>query len=523
MRAPGQTLLGIAVLVAVTGLTLPPPGQAADRMGHKELAQQIDRFLDQKLKEEGATVSPQASDAEFMRRAYLDLTGKIPTADEAVRFLDSNDPEKRAKLIDELLDNPGFGAHLADIWQTLMLPITSETRRVRSLFPEMHKWLADGFNKNRPWNEMVRDLITVTGAPQDNGSVVFYLANPTPDKLTDQVSKLFLGVQLQCAQCHDHPFTDWKQTEYWGVAAFFTKVSFSGNPRQAQRGGTTVKLTESGKGRRIRLPQGAKIVPPKYLQGEQPELSKNEPYRPALAEWMTSKKNPYFARAMVNRIWAQLFGRGIVDPVDDMHEGRLPSHPELLATLTEQFKASDFKVKDLFRAICNSEAYQRTSKPEGDNQDVHAKWLARMPIKVLTAEQLYDSLNTALPAPAQAKGRNRNNRRGATSARDVFVAFFAGEEEIRDPTEYQAGIPQALRLMNAPQYNSTLQRHPAIQKGLEPAKTIEQLYLSTVSRRPSAEEKDRLLAYVQKQDNPRTAYTDILWALINSSEFTTSH
>jgi hypothetical protein len=524
MNARRASLKG-PTLALLAGLTLAAFGQAAEKMDARALARQIDQFIDQRLKEEGVPASPRTTDAEFCRRVYLDLTGRIPSAEQAARFLDSKDPDKRAKLIDELLANENFGKHQSDIWEKMIIPTTSDNRRFRTLYPHLTKWLTEGFNKNRPWNEMVHDLLTVTGKPEDNGSVVFYLANATPDKITDQTTRLFLGVQLQCAQCHDHPFTTWKQEEYWGMAAFFTKVRFDGNPRQAAKKGSSVGLTEGNRGRRLRLPVGAKVMPPKYLLGEKADLDRNEPYRPAVAKWMTSKDNPFFARAMANRIWGQLFGRGIVNPVDDMIEENPPSHPELLKALEAQFKAHDFDVKYLFRAMCNSEAYQRTSKPVAGNQDAAPSLFARAAIKVMTPEQLFDSLTEALGPPQQpARRRGRNaGRRGGTTQRDVFVAFFSAEDNDSNPTEYEAGIPQALRLMNSAQFNAGLLRHPAIRKGGSPATTVEQLYLSTLSRRPTKAEQARMARYLRDGANPRTAYADILWALINTSEFTLNH
>jgi Protein of unknown function (DUF1553)/Protein of unknown function (DUF1549) len=337
---------------------------------------------------------------------------------------------------------------------------------------------------------------------------------------------MFLGVQLQCAQCHNHPFTEWKQDEYWGMAAFFTKVRFEGNPRMAVLRGGTVGITEGGRGRPLRLPDSARRVPPKFLQGERPKID-GDLYRPVLAEWMTSPKNPYFSRAMVNRAWAQLFGRGIVNPIDDMHEGHPPSHPELLAELSAQFAAGGFDLKSLFRAFCNSQTYQRTSKPVGGNRDA-PELFGRMAVKVLTPEQMYDSLVQVLGAP------NRPNpppRQGAAAAarfrnitpRTLFVNFFKGDDAA-DPTEYEAGVPQVLRLMNSPQLNNASMLAPLLKNNKTPAQVVEHLYLATLSRRPSPRELDRSLALVRKYpDEPRQAYADLLWVLLNSSEFTLNH
>jgi hypothetical protein len=375
---------------------------------------------------------------------------------------------------------------------------------------------------------MVRAILTADGDADKNGAIVYYLANATPDKLTDNATRMFLGVQLQCAQCHNHPFTDWKQNEYWGMAAFFTKVRLEGNPRQAQQRGATVSIHEGGRGRPLRLPDSAKRVPPKFLQAEQPQLSASEAYRPVLAQWLASPKNPYFSRAMVNRLWAQFFGRGLVSPVDDMHDGNQPSHPDLLADLSEQFAASGFDVKYLVRALCNSQAYQRTSKPVGANRDAGPELFSRVAVKVLAPEQLFDSLVQILGAPNAANPPRRPGAAAAAPVRNVtprtlFVNFFKGDENA-EPTEYQAGIPQVLRMMNSPQLNNTAMLAPLIKAGKPPGEIVEHLYLATLARRPTAHERERSLAVVRKHARePRHAYGDILWALLNSSEFTLNH
>jgi hypothetical protein len=490
------------------------------------LAQQIDEAIDACLRAEKVVPSPRCGDAEFVRRVYLDITGHIPAAEKAAAFLDSRAPNKRAELIDELLAGNEYGKHQADIWQSLLLPRTSDNRFVS--FDKMTAWLEKRFNDNKPWDQMVRDILTAQGDMDKNGAVTYFLANLTPDKLTDNATRVFLGVQLQCAQCHDHPFTKWKQDEYWGMAAFFTKVRINGNPRQAAMQGGTVSISENGRGRPIRLPVSTKRVPPKFLQGEQPNLSSSDAYRPVLAEWMTSPQNHYFSRAMVNRLWAQFFGRGLVNPIDDMHDGNQPSHPQLLADLSTRFTAGGFDVKQLIRALCNSEAYQRTSKPIAGNRDAVPELFSRMAVKVLTPEQLYDSLVRVVGAPNQANFPRRPAIAAAARFRNVtprmlFVAFFKGDDNA-EPTEYQAGIPQVLRLMNSPFVNNASMLAPILKSGKTPEQIVEYLYLATLSRRPTAHELQRCVTLVRKHaDEARQAYSDILWVLLNSSEFTLNH
>lgn len=485
------------------------------------VSQAIDRAIDKTLQADKITPSARADDAEFLRRAYLDITGVIPSADKAAAFLDSSDPQKRAKLIDELLASPAYGRHMADIWQGLLVQADSNNRRVA--FDALHGWLEKGFNENRAWDKFVTELVTASGPQNENGAVTFFLANPTPDKLTDQVSRLFLGVQLQCAQCHNHPFTSWKRDEYWGMAAFFFKVKSDRANQKNANALAVVETTATGKGKQAKLPDSARVVPAKFLQGDQPKLQTSEPNRPVLAKWMTSADNVFFAPAMVNRTWAHFFGRGFVNPIDDMHEGNPASHPELLKEMARHFAASGFDLKDLIRGICNSQAYQRTSKPTDANKtDVH---FSHMSLKPMTPEQLYDSLTAVLGATGEGKagnGKQAGGKRPVGNARTQFVNFFRADESAI-ATDYNAGIPQALRLMNAPQLN----RGGALldsAKSATPEQIIERLYLGTLARRPAAPENERMLAYVQKhKGEERKAYSDILWALLNSSEFVLNH
>lgn len=496
----------------------------------RDLAGIIDRGIADRLKSENVPASALADDAEFLRRASLDITGIIPTADRAVAFLDSKDPNKRALLIDELLASQKFGRHMADVWQGMLVPLNSDNRR---LDPNpMGNWLAERFNRNQPWDKLVYDLITATGSQEDNGAVTFFVGNPTADKMTDSVTRLFLGIQLQCAQCHNHPFTSWKQTEYWGIAAFFMKVA-PDRAQQAAKKGISPGVSESarGLGKKNKLPESAKFVPARFLTGETPKMPAGEPYRPVLAKWLTSAGNPFFAKAMVNRLWGQLFGKGFVNAVDNMHDDNPASHPEVLQALTEQFKESGFDVKYLIRAICNSEAYQRTSKPTGNNASF-ATLFGHMSIKTLTPEQLFDCLAQVTGSMAgPLEGRLAKKvppallKKGPMGGpRAQFTAFFRASDE-PDPTEYEAGIPQALRLMNSPQHNRKADLlDKAVQAGATPEQVITRLYLGTISRRPSDEERGRLLAFVDKNgSDTRKAYSDLLWVLLNSSEFTLNH
>ncbi len=519
-----RNMLTFAAVVLLAGAC---PVNAADkaRLDSAALSKVIDQHILKRLQNENITPSPLADDAEFLRRADLDLTGKIPTRERTVAFLADTDPNKRARLIDELLASGDYGKHLADIWQALLLPRVSDNRAVQR--EPMIKWLEQNFNANKPWDQFVKEVLTATGTQDKNAAVTFFLSNGTVDKMTDNVTRVFLGVQLQCAQCHNHPFTEWKQTDYWHFAAFFLKVQADPvRPNQAQRNATpAVQEVDRPRRGRNALPQSAKVLAPKFLQGNEPKVESGKPLRPVLADWIASPGNPYFSKAMVNRTWAQLFGRGLVNPVDDLQDGNQASHPELMAELAAQFSASGFDLKHLVRSICNSQAYQRSSKPHAQNGEAGPELYARMAIKVLSAEQLYDSLTLVVGAARAGAGPARGGmggRGGPANPRAAFVAFFNVEDA--DPAEYQVGIPQVLRLMNSPMMNNGSALGKVLKDAsASPADVIDQLYLGVLSRKPGKIELEKLQAHVKKQSEPRKGYADILWALLNSSEFTMNH
>jgi hypothetical protein len=473
------------------------------------LARAVDKAVAAKCQESGIALSPQTTDAEFLRRVHLDLVGHIPTLERTRSFLASTEPDKRAKLVDELLASSDYGQHMADIWQALLLSKNSVARRLDTeVFVD---WLAESFNKNQSWDNLVREIITAKGAQDKNPATTFWLSQVSVDNMTDTVCKVFLGVQLQCAQCHNHPFTGWKQDEYWGLAAFFLNVK-AAPPGNKQ---TTSPVVSEGKFVRKKnnpLPESAKV-------GSSSEI------RPVLADWLCAETNPYLARSMVNRLWAQMFSRGLVHPIDNIHDGNPASHPELLEDLTRRFKDGKYDVKAFLRGLCLSETYQRSSKPVEGNKDAVVDSYARMPMKVLTPEQLYDSLLLVLGSPergAKARKADTTPVKGAKGPRAQFVAFFSGEEGA-DATEYQVGIPQALQLMNATRTNAPGIAVKLTGGATDPAKALESLYLATLNRKPTSSELAMARDHSKKASNARQAASDVLWALINSSEFTTNH
>jgi hypothetical protein len=485
------------------------------------LAGSIDRQIQARLDAEGVERAPEADDAEFLRRVFLDLHGVVPPAERAVRFLDSGASDKRARLIDELLESPRFGEHLGDVWRKLLVsPLASVDRAQAARFAG---WLADRFNKDG-WDRIVHDILTATGRVGENPAVTYLIEGRHPigvTDLTDLTSRYFLGVRLNCAQCHDHPRAMWRQEDYWGMAAFFAQIQTPGRPKMVHTAGvednprvTLASLQNAG------MVDGFRVRPPTFLGGEELKADAGATYRAALARWMTTPGNPFFARAAVNRMWWRFFGRGIVDPVDDMHAGNRPSHPELLDLLTRRFAASGFDLKFLCRAIARSRTYQQTSRP-GAKPDLEAELFGRMSVKVLSAEQLHDSLVAILGAP---KKGGRNGSRPET--RHEFASFFASDGD-PDPTRYERGIPHLLRLMNSPDFAG--RRLEALvsrvaSRGRPADDVVEDLFLTILTRRPTTAEKRLAEDHLRDAgDSRETAWRELAWALLLQSEFVLNH
>jgi hypothetical protein len=484
-----------------------------------DLAARIDQHIDTRLKNERLQPADLADDAEFLRRVYLDLHGVVPTREQAEQFLTDSNPAKRARLIDALLASPRYGRYLADTWQGYLISPLADDRVKRA--DQFRDWLAGQFNTST-WDKIATVLLTATGKIEENPAVIYLIEGRLPrgvPELTDLASRYFMGVRLNCAQCHDHPFAKYKQQEFWGMAAFFTQIQTPKRAKQVYEKGvvddpqlTLATLRDSG------MFDGFMSGPPTFLGGQALATGKT-PHRAALASWLTSPGNPYFARAMVNRTWWRFMGRGIVQPVDDMHDANPPTHPELLDLLAKRFGESGFDLKFLTRAIVLSHAYQRTSRP-GDAQEKQAALFGRMSIKVLSAGQLYDSLETIFGAATKVTGVDA--RQGA---RPEFTEFF-GENGDPNPTTYRRGIPHLLRQMNSGQFagrslDTLLERISA--SGRTPEETASDLFLTILSRRPTADELQRVKSYIGGAGSPQNACRELAWVLMMTSEFSTNH
>ncbi len=513
-----------------------------------EVALLIDRAIAAKLAAAKVPAAPQSDDAEFLRRVSFDIVGKPPTTERTLAFLADTSANKRAKLIDELLASSDYGTHFGERWVNGFY-LTTVNQRPPS--PEPFKeWLGKALNEGQGWDSITRDILTASGTLSDAPQGLFFYYNAdmnsqfTPKIIAGNVAQVYLGVQLQCAECHDHPFTPWKQSEFWKTAAFFSQTARMETVENKNTPGVMDRHLEMKKGKPqtplkeigITIPNdgearnGGKKILAGLLDGTKLEADPTKNHRPLFAAWLTAKDNRMFLRAAVNRLWANFFARGFVNPLNDFGDHNAPSHPALLDSLADEFAASDFDLKHLIRCVCRSEAYQRTSKVMPGNEKPEAELLfARMTPKILTAEQLHDALCVALEVseiapPADPKKKPNPKAPPPPSPRSVFVKCFRGPGETDEPTELKLGVPHALKLMNESYFNTggkVVDRLMVSAKS--PTDAIDGLFLAVLARHPTADERAKFVAFVEKQKTPRDAYCRVVWVLLNSSEFLLNH
>jgi len=472
------------------------------------LSARIDEIIGARLAKDKVPPAPAADDAEFFRRLSLDLNGRIPTLAQLADFLDDTRPDKRRLWTDELIDGadnaPLYVRHFTHFWRRQLLAQTAA--QGDGVVAPLESWLGKQVKANTPYDRLVRGVLT------DPEAVGFFLANENrPEDLAGRTSRLFLGVKLECAQCHDdRSGGSWKRTQFWEYAAFFAGLG----PDQGTSGVVVAPREQKAGLPRIRVGGSAAWVEARFLDGGQPDGRRDVRPRQALAEWIARGDNPWFARAAVNRLWHYFFGLGLIDPVDGLGAAdNTPSHPELLGELVRQFVAHDFDLKYLIRAIAGSQTYQRSSRQTRPRQ-AEPRLFARAASRALTPEQLYDSL-------VLATGYRPDPLRAA-----AFLAPF--DDPNSQPVDYQASIQQALMMMNGklteeatdPAKGAAVAAVIASRRPL--ARRIEELYLVTLSRKPRAEETRRLLDYASSRDS-KQALRDILWSLLNSTEFVLNH
>ena len=498
----------------------------------------IDRELSAAWKAQKLTPAARSTDAEFLRRASIDLVGAPPTHDEAAKFLAEKDPKKRETLVDRLLADPRFAEAQANAWDLALFTRKPGNYSDTYRRPAFKEWLTKQFAGGVGYDKWVKELLLA----EQPGSEMFYVQfRGEPIEATVAVSRIFLGTQLQCAKCHDHPYDVWTQKDYYGFAGFFVRLvvqdTSKGNVRSfaiGEKGSGEVLF--SGDAKDARPGRKGDPVKPKFLGGAelaeppvpkdykepQPKNGQKMP-KPAfsrkekLAEWATSPDNPYFAKAAVNRVWAQFMGRGIVHPLDDFHSQNEPSHPALLRALTDGFKAHNYDLKWLIREIVNSEAYQLSGT--GESKESLPKWFERARVRPLTAEEMVASLHAVTGTPADPKNPNANW--------EYFVRAFG--EPTNGLGEFQGSLSEHLFWNNSPQVRAFVQRKKGnltdqILTSTESwEKRVERMYLSVLNRPPTAKEREAFVSYIKREPKPDAAVEDAVWVLLNSSEFRFNH
>jgi len=497
--------LGLCLLLCA--LSSASAADASDET--RKLSARIDHLLATRWTDERVKSVPRSDDAEFLRRAYLDLTGKVPPVSEVRRFLADRSPDKRRELVERLLHGPGYITHFSAIWRELLVLDPEADAGRQTALADLEKWLQKQFAGNAPYDRMVRSLLTLPlneprTPPGPDGEEpaprLFYLGRENkPEELAAGSTRVFLGIRLECAQCHNHPHAKWTREHFWTQAAFFANLK---NP--------------SADNRELAIPGTEKKVVARFLDGTIVADGRADP-RAALADWITAPKNPYFARAAANRLWAHFFGVGLVDPVDDMTSENPPSHPELLDELARGFVTSGYDFKFLIRAIMRTDAYQLTSVETRPAPLPDARLFSRMNVKALGPAELFDSIIEATAYRSADLPRQRAR---------LLVRFPRTERRL----EGQSSIPQALALMNGELLAAATRLDGDNTLGavvaspfLDTAGKIETLYLAALGRTPRAEEKTRLVKFVRDAANSDRALADVFWALLNSAEFIHNH
>ena len=529
---------GLVGLLTQTSLRAAEP---ADRVAQvatpHDLAAWIDERVADHFAKSGARQPAVVDDATFLRRAYLDLAGTLPTVSEVRDFLEDESDQKRTRVIDRLLGDPRFAKHLARTWRRVLI---SDANAAAAFGVPLEEWLAEQLGENAPFDELTRKLITAGGAEVEEEAekqedvdddqeaaarqtaAVSYLRSTggDPASVAGSVSRVFLGVRIECAQCHDHPFTDWTQKDFWGVAAFFAGARYNRAVPVANNQEQAPTIDERVTS--ITAPDIGKTFQARFLWGgaAMPQIPEDKLPRQVFADWLTSRENPHFAATAVNRMWQQLCGQGLTDSVDDLDLADEVERAVVLDDLARHFADHQFDLKWLISGICRSKAYQLGASTGGDETaEVRVR-----PLKVLSPEQVFDSLEVALALPISRldDGPRYNGQRNEMIAR-------LGETASSAPNQFRGGIPQMLMLMNGVVTdeatsldNSRTLRAVVDAPFLDDAEKIETLFLATLTRPPSAAEARRLKEHVEKQagqGKQGQAYAEILWALINSPEF----
>jgi hypothetical protein len=500
---------------------------------------EIDGLVAEELKNDKVEPAPLTTDEQFVRRVTLDLTGKLPEPADVEEFVSDPDPNKRSQLIDRLLKSDGYSRHWARYWRDVLSARVND-RRGLALARPFEEWLYKQFKGDAGWDKIVRSILTAEGSCRfddegENGALFFLLSHLGADAANEQAaeaSRVFLGIQIQCAQCHDHPSDQWKRVQFHELAGYFTRVREQ--PMREAGKPVGVELVSLARGEHEMPskedPKKGFVTPPRFLDGKAPagkNLTDLE-RRKALANSIVDKNNYWFAGAYVNRIWGELMGQAFYEPVDDMGPQKQAVFPEVLTRLTGAFRGSNYDARKMFRSIMNSQTYQRQIRL-GESTDQHLHFAAAYPTR-LRADALWDALvnalgNFGLP-PAALRPKLKGPYAMAPGLEGQFKQEFVFDPSLK-ADEIEGSVPQALMLMNNPVINQKVAAKGTNLLGRILAsysnddEALRMLYLRTLARKPTDNESQHCREYVQSVGKRAEAYEDILWALLNSTEFQT--
>ncbi len=489
----------------------------------------IDVAVQNKLKLLGIPPSPPCDDATFIRRVSVDIAGRLPTDQEVRDFLSSSDPQKRDKLIDQLVDSPGYADLFANKWNMVLRNKRRQAQDTRGTYG-FYRWIRDSLEENKPYDQFVREVLTASGDVASNPPVTWYREVAQTNEQVEDTAQLFLGLRIQCARCHHHPFEKWSQDDYYGFSAFFSRVGRKNgdNPREQ-------RVFHNDGAASSTNPRSSKALKPTGLGAPALDVPVERDPRHFLVDWMANKENKFFAPAVVNRYWKHFFDRGIVEPEDDMRETNPPTNPELLKGLAEHFIKYGFDLKDLVRTICKSNTYQLSALPNDYNLKDKQNFSRYYP-KRLKAEVLYDALHQVT-----ATTQGYNGLPAGTNALQLpdptvgpyFLKVF-GQPQADTACEcersQEANLAQSLHLLNSSEVQGKISNGSgraallSAEKDRTDEERIQELYRWVYSRNPDAEEMKIAMAHLAKhQQNKKTAWEDIIWALINTKEFLFNH
>ncbi len=527
---PGEATISARFLgrFANSDVLIPLPGKTSVDLSTAPSSRTlVDPPVWAKLAKLAITPSPPADDATFHRRAYLDAIGRLPTPAETRTYLASSDPSKREKLIDRLLDRPEYADFWANKWADLLRP--NPYRVGIKAVINLDGWLRDAFRRNLPYDQFVRQVITARGSNYRDGASVIFRDRREPEEAATIVSQLFLGIRLECARCHHHPFESWGQEQFYEFAAYFARVGHKGAAiaPPIAAGEETVYIKATGT---VKHPLTGVVLPPRPLFGEAPvgDDPDRDP-REALADWVTSPENPYFARVIVNRVWAELMGRGIVEPVDDLRATNPPANGPLLDALASDFRAHQCDLKHLIKTIMNSSVYGLSSLPTDRNvADIRnfSRHYRHRPRAEVTLDAVSDVTGVIEELDATPPGTRAVATWTARIA-SPFLDTFGRPDPNQDPPcerTSDTSVVQALHLMNAPRLNARIASDQGTAarlaaSPLEPEQVVEELYLLVLGRLPDPGERAMNAPTLSSRETRRESVEDLMWALMNSPEF----